>query len=262
MGSGVMNELVSPDLSDPAIINALKVLQIINMAGGLLLPAIIYLWLIKGISTTHSIFSGFPRILVISITAILFLAAQPFISFTNDLNGQLHLPASLSGIESWMQNMERQAQLITDAFLATTSIPGLLINIFMIALLPAIAEEIVFRGVLARLFSDWTHSKHWAVIISSLIFAGIHLQFYGFLPRFLLGMCLGYLFFWSGNLWLPVIAHFTNNLLSVIVEFLYRKGILSINADQFGFSGNMFIVSLSLVITIALIYTIRRRTME
>jgi uncharacterized protein len=260
LGSGVISQLVSPDYSNPAIVNASKALQIINMAGGLLLPALIYSWLIEGDPNPFLKRSQFPGWLIMLISALLFLTVQPIISYTNDLNGQLHLPAALSGLESWMLNMEHQAQQITDAFLATTSILGLLINLLMIALLPAIAEEFVFRGVLARLFHNWTHNKHWAVIISSLVFAGIHLQFYGFLPRFLMGMALGYLFFWSGSLWLPVIAHFMNNMLSVVVEFLYRKGIMSLNSDQVGFSDNIIIVILSLILSIGLFFYIRKKT--
>ena len=262
MGTGFVNDLVSVDYNNPAMINALKAIQIINMVGGLLLPAVIYVWLINGDTRPYLKLTLFPGWLLMLLTALLILTAQPFISYTNDLNGGLHLPAFMSGLESWMQDMEHQAQVLTDAFLATTSIPGLLLNLFMIALLPAITEEIVFRGVLAQLFRDWTRSNHWAIFISSLVFAGIHLQFYGFLPRFLLGMSLGYLFFWSGSLWVPIIAHFTNNLLSVMVEFLYRKGLLSISADQFGFSDNVLVVMLSFMVTMALLFYIYRRRVK
>jgi hypothetical protein len=130
----------------------------------------------------------------------------------------------------------------------------------MIAILPAFAEEILFRGVLANLFKDWTKNVHVAVFLSSFIFAAIHMQFYGFLPRFLLGMALGYLFFWSGSLWLPVAAHFTNNFLSVIVEFLFRKGITSTNADNFGTNNAAWLTAISIVGVTALLYYIYKLT--
>jgi membrane protease YdiL (CAAX protease family) len=253
-GTGVLNDLVSPDYSNPAVINAMKALQIINMIGGLLLPALVYVWLIKGDAASDMKLSRFPGSLSLFLSALLIVVAQPFISFINDINGQMHLPAFMVGVESWMLNMEHQAKNLTDAFLATTSMPGLLLNVFMIAALPAITEEIVFRGLLAQLFRDWTHSKHWAIVISSLVFAGIHMQFYGFLPRFLLGISLGYLFFWTGSLWVPIVAHFANNLLSVIVEFLYRKGSISLNAEQLGFSDNVIIVISSILLTSAILF--------
>jgi len=115
----------------------------------------------------------------------------------------------------------------------------------MIAILPAIAEEILFRGVIAKYLNEWTRNLHWAVFISAFIFAAIHLQFYGFLPRLLLGMALGYLYFWSGSLWLPIAAHFTNNFLSVVIEFLYRKQIIHTNAEDFGTNSTVWLTLIS-----------------
>jgi membrane protease YdiL (CAAX protease family) len=118
------------------------------------------------------------------------LSAQPVISLLNEWNSRMILPESLSGLENWMKSSETQAQKITEAFLSTSSWSGFLVNTFMIALLPAFSEELLFRGILARLLRDWTRNIHIGVILSALVFAGIHLQFYGFLPRFMLGIAL------------------------------------------------------------------------
>ena len=147
-----------------------------------------------------------------------------------------------------------------EAFLATTSNIGFLINVLMIAFLPALAEEILFRGALAGLLKDWTKNVHIAVLVSSLVFAAIHLQFYGFLPRFLLGMVLGYLFFWSGSIWLPVVAHFTNNFLSVFIEFLFRKGYIHTSAENFGTNNAAWLTLLSITAISAIIYLIYSKT--
>jgi uncharacterized protein len=259
LGSEVIHKLASPDYSDQTLVNSLKGMQIINMAGGLLLPAILYHWLVQGEAIPYIKRKLFPGWNFLLISALLLIMIQPFISFSNDLNEGLKLPESFKILESLMQSAEKQAQLLTDAFLATTSLGGLLVNIFMIALLPAIAEEFVFRGVLTRLFQEWTRNKHLAVLISALIFAAIHMQFYGFLPRFLLGVVLGYLFVWSGSLWLPMVAHFTNNFLSIIIEFLYRRGSISMSSEQFGFSNNYLVVALSFIFTFALLYYLRSR---
>jgi len=184
--------------------------------------------------------------------------AQPIIGWANELNSYLTLPEWLLSIENWMKNAETQGELITEAFLSTTSITGLLLNVFMIAILPAFAEEILFRGALASLFKTCTKNMHIAVLLSSFIFSAIHLQFYGFLPRFLLGMALGYLFFWSGNLWLPIVAHFANNFLSVIVEFLYRKGIIHTNAENFGMDNAAGLIAVSIIGVTAILYYIHK----
>jgi membrane protease YdiL (CAAX protease family) len=261
-GTGVISFLTTPNYSDPSAVAALKVLQIFNMAGGLLLPAVIYLWLCSPEGKTFVSYSKSTNYLPIVLSALLIVCAQPLIGWTSELNSYLSLPEGLSFIENWMKNAEIQGELITEAFLSTTSTGGLLVNVFMIAILPAFAEEILFRGVLASLFKDWTKNIHVAVFLSAFIFAAIHLQFYGFLTRFLLGTALGYLFFWSGSLWLPIVAHFTNNFLSVIVEFLFRKGTIQTNADNFGVDNTIWLTALSFVGVTGILFYIYNLTVK
>jgi membrane protease YdiL (CAAX protease family) len=255
-GTGVISLLSDPDYSSVAVVNAMKALQILNMAGGLLLPAGIYLWLCYPGIKTDRVFRKPFNYLIIALSALLIVIAQPLIGWTSELNSYLSLPEGLSFIENWMKNAENQGEMITEAFLSTTSISGLLVNIFMVAILPAFAEEILFRGALARLFKDWTKNVHLAVFLSAFLFAAIHMQFYGFLPRFLLGTALGYLYFWSGSLWLPIVAHFTNNFLSVIVEFLFRRGIMHTDAENFGLDNAAWLTIISIIGVTSILYYI------
>jgi len=258
-GSGVISLIAAPNFADPAIVNALKVIQMMNTAGGLLLPAVVFMWLCSR-ADSRSIYNAplIPWVLVAS--AVLIVFAQPVVGLANELNSHLALPGWLSDIETWMKDKENINAQVTEAFLSTTSTSGLLINILMIAVLPAFAEEILFRGALAGLLKDWTKNVHLAVLISSLVFAAIHLQFYGFLPRFLLGMALGYLFFWSGSIWLPVAAHFTNNFLSVLIEFLFREGYIHTNAENFATNNAAWITALSIAAVTAIMYFIYTHT--
>ncbi len=258
-GSGVIGLIAAPDFGDPAIVNALKVVQMLNTAGGLLLPAILFMWLCNR-PDSGSMYR-FPNIpWLIAASAALIVVAQPVVGLANELNSHLALPGWLSDVETWMKDKENINAQVTDAFLSTTSSMGFLVNVLMIAILPALAEEILFRGALAGLLKDWTKNVHAAVLISSLVFAAIHLQFYGFLPRFLLGMLLGYLFFWSGSIWLPVTAHFTNNFLSVFIEFLFRKGYIHTNAENFGTNNAAWFTLLSITLISAIIYFIYSKT--
>jgi len=255
-GTGIIDIIASPDYSNPIVITAMKVMQILNMAGGLLLPAMIYLWLCSPKTEKNSgIFKSVSPFAVF-LTFALIILSQPIIGWTSEINSQLSLPKAFAFIEKWMQSKEEAGTQVTEAFLSTTSISGLLVNIFMVAVLPAFAEEILFRGALAGLFKEWTKNVHIAVFLSAFIFAAIHLQFYGFLPRFLLGTALGYLFFWSGSLWLPIIAHFTNNFLSVMIEFLFRKGIIHTNADNFGVNNAAWLTIISFIAVAGLLYYI------
>ena len=251
-GSNVLTQFANPDYSNLTFINAYKFLQIVNMAVGMLLPTLLFIWLTEPNVITHSGLDKRVTLKPLLISAAIVLFTQPLIGFTSEINNALVLPHGLSGIENWMKSMEETGKVLTDAFLSTTSLSGLLLNIFMIALLPAIAEELLFRGVLSKLVQRWSGSLHVAVMVSAIVFSAVHLQFYGFLPRFLLGVMLGYLYLWSGSLWLPIVAHFTNNFLSVIVEYLYRRGAITTNAENFGEQSNVWLVLLSAGLVILL----------
>jgi membrane protease YdiL (CAAX protease family) len=196
---------------------------------------------------------------VVLASVMLTLLAQPFIVQTAEWNSRLLLPDGLSAVENWMRRTEEQASMMTDAFLRTTSTRGLILNIFMIAILPAIAEELLFRGLIARMLHQATRNIHVAVILSAVLFAAIHIQFFSFLPRLLLGMLLGYLFFWSGSLWLPVTMHLTNNLLSVVVEFLYQTKMVGTTSGEFGRIENYYLLAGSLLCTGVLMAFIYRK---
>jgi len=96
----------------------------------------------------------------------------------------------------------------------------MILNLFIIAILPAVGEEFFFRGVLQKILIRLFKSVHVAIWVTAFIFSAIHFQFFGFVPRFILGLIFGYLFFWSGTLWLPVISHFINNAVPVIMSYI------------------------------------------
>jgi membrane protease YdiL (CAAX protease family) len=256
LGTDVLNQISFPDLSNPSIVTAQKLLQVISMAGGLLLPALIFIYLTEPDPIVLFAIPSPRPFYLFSLTAILLLTAQPLIGYLNEINTGMKLPGVLSGVEQWMREMEDQAARITEAFLGTRTFQGFLFNTFMIAILPAVSEEILFRGALARLMKEWTRSIHWAVILSAVIFAAIHLQFYGFLPRFILGVVLGYLYFLTGSLWVPIFAHFINNFLSVLVEYLYRNGWITVNAEQLGVPSTFWAVFISLILSAGIFYLV------
>ena len=261
-GTDVISMLAAPDYNNMSFVNAMKIMQILNTLGGLLLPSVIFMWLCSSANETFGGLTKSYPLLLVTLSFLLIVIAQPIVGWANELNSYFSLPEGLSFIENWMKNTEAQGEQITEAFLSTNSTRGLMLNIFMIAILPAFAEEILFRGVLAKLFKEWTQNVHVAVFLSAFIFAAIHLQFYGFLPRFLLGMALGYLFFWSGSLWLPIVAHFANNFLSVLVEFLFRKGLIHTNAENFGMDNAAWLTIISVIGVTGILYSIYKLTSE
>src|SRR5690606_26747624 len=102
-------------------------------------------------------------------------------------------------------------------------IPLLLLNIFVMALLPAIAEEFYFRGTLLHILNRVFRNDHLSVWLVAIIFSAIHLQFYGFFPRVLLGAFFGYMLIWTKNIWIPAFAHFVNNATVTVLAFVYAR---------------------------------------
>ena len=135
----------------------------------------------------------------------------------------------LNGIEIWMKNSEEKAKVLTDAFTEGDSLGVLFLNLIVIALLAALSEELFFRGVLQKVLIECTRNKHLGVWIGAIIFSAFHMQFYGFLPRMLMGAFLGYLFLWSGSLWLGIFAHFINNGMAVLIIWLINKNVIPEN---------------------------------
>jgi uncharacterized protein len=148
-----------------------------------------------------------PLLLVVLLSFALF----PVTSLIGSINQLLQLPGWLSGLEEWIRNREETAQDVVSTVLKTRSVAGMWFNVFLLAIVPAISEELIFRGVFQKIFSRIFNSGNLGVWLTAFIFSAIHLQFYGFLPRLMLGLVFGYIFLWSENIWLPVLAHFLNN---------------------------------------------------
>ena len=133
----------------------------------------------------------------------------------------------------------------------------LMIGIFVIALLPAIGEELVFRGMFQNEFYRGTGNIHLAIWASAIIFSAIHFQFYGFIPRLLLGALFGYLYYWSGNLLVPMFAHFFNNAFGVIMIYLHRHELTDLNVEDNTAAPLQYVI-LNIVLTVGLLYFIWR----
>lgn len=214
---------------DSQNIGLLKVLQLITTIGVFIVPALAFSFLKSGKATGY-----IPLTLPLSTRSVLLasmvtISALPLMSFFMELNQSVSLPSFLKDVELWMRDMEGNAEKLTLAFLKMDSPLDLMLNILIVALLPAIGEELLFRGCLQQLLIEWTKKPHLAIFIAAALFSAIHFQFMGFIPRMLIGAFLGYLFYWSGNLWYAIIGHFVNNALQV-VGYYFTQGTNS-NAD-------------------------------
>ena len=171
----------------------------------------------------------YPKVLMLFIAGIVMIMALPIIDLLGEVNSKMVLPDFLSGVEDWMRQSEESTARITKIFLDVNTIPGLIFNLIMIAVIPAIGEELMFRGFLQNYFNKKLN-VHLAIFLSAFIFSAIHMQFFGFIPRLLMGMFFGYLLYWSGSLWLPMFAHFVNNAAAVLIS--YFVGFENANSDE------------------------------
>jgi membrane protease YdiL (CAAX protease family) len=163
------------------------------------------------------------------VMTIAFMAANTVFI---DWNAHLQFPASMKGFEDWARSYEDRAEDLTKFMTQFSSTGEFLFAFLVIAILPAFGEELVFRGLLQPQLFRATKNIHVAIWASAILFSAFHLQFFGFIPRMLLGALFGYLYYWSGSLLMPMFAHFVNNGFSVLMLYLNQKGIVEMDVES------------------------------
>lgn len=168
------------------------------------------------------------------IKAILILVATFAFIFVNayvvEWNAGIDLPDG--AFEDWAKSIEEQLAATTEQFTTFNNFGSFLFAFFVVAVLPGIGEELLFRGVLQNAMHRATGNAHIAIWTVGFLFAAIHLQFYGVGPRMLLGAFFGYIYIWSGNMWYPIIAHIANNGIALTFAYLAQLEIIEVNPDE------------------------------
>jgi membrane protease YdiL (CAAX protease family) len=246
------------DLQNEKTIFSLKFLQAWSSAGIFFVPPFLFAYL----SGNSLSFKSVSR-QQLMLTAVIMFFAMPLINGLSLWNEQLHLPAFLESIDAWMRAAEAKAMTITEAFLAVNTPLGLAVNILIIAIIPALGEELLFRGVIQKELSKWSGKVHLSIWITAFLFSAIHLQFLGFFPRFLIGGLLGYMFYWSGSIWLPILAHFVNNAVAVILYYMVAKGRLAADVESIGVNEGQTSMLLISFLSVALfLYLLREISLK
>lgn len=246
------------DLNNESVISAMKFLQVFNAIGMFVLPPLLLAYFCSQNTTSFLSMNKIPNGSLFILSALGMLISLPIISVLADLNNHLKLPPILSGLEEWMKASEQQAAIVTEKFLDIKSIGGLIFTLFMVALLPAFGEELLFRGSIQNLLNQQSKNIHLAIILSAAIFSALHMQFYGFLPRMMMGIWFGYLMYWSGSIWLPVTAHLTNNGAAVLMTYFNPESAKNLeSADNI----DSIYVVLSVVVFGAITFLIRKRSL-
>lgn len=181
------------------------------------------------------------------------LVSNPAMTVISEWNMSLKLPEFLKSLENWMRTQEDQMAELTERLVMVDRIDLLMMNLLVMAVIPAIVEEFYFRGSLQNILQRLFKNIHVAIWVTAIIFSAIHVQFYGFFPRMILGLIFGYSLLWSKNIWVPVFGHFLNNASVTIIAYVYAKdgkSIIDMQNDE-PYSVSIYIISFVASIAIA-----------
>ena len=231
-----------------------KVLQILSSIFIFAVPAILFSKAKTGDSLSYLQLHEKPNNVALFLSIGVMMTVLPFVGYIGYWNQGLVLPDFLSDVEAWMRSSEQQMAEMLEVFLVMDSPLDLVINLLMVAVLPAIGEEFLFRGTLQSFLKEWTRKPHLAIWVTAFVFSFIHFQFYGFFPRFILGVVLGYLFYWSGCLWYPIIGHFFNNGLQVVLVYV---GVMSLDDTGAEMADSLVMIVVATVVCGLLAYGYR-----
>lgn len=247
----------------PESATGIRITQLISSTGLFILTPLCTIFLTRSTdaATFFKVRLVDPRIIGLGLLAMFVIA--PCISQLGYLNEQMHLPSFLHGVEEWMRRLEDKAGETTIKILTMNSIADLIANLIVIGLIPAIGEELTFRGYLQQSFEKRTKNPHMAIWLTAFIFSAFHLQFYGFIPRFLLGALLGYLFIYGRSMIVNIFCHFMNNAVAIVSAYIYSPTEALKSGDLHPSLTTTVIISLlSLMMTVAVVLLLKNKSAE
>ncbi|MFM2048815.1 MAG: hypothetical protein RI955_1363 [Bacteroidota bacterium] len=255
IGAENVNEFLQHPLQNMQHINAFKWMQLCSSAGMFGLSALLFAFLKNKNGFAFLKMNKLPKLDIVSMIVPITLCSLPIIAFVYYYNQQIHFGA----IDKIIRDLENQNGEITKAMLNTSTIAGLMFNLIVVAIIPGIVEELFFRGALQNLLHEGFKNKHVAIIATGIIFSAIHFEFLGFVPRMMMGIMLGYMYVWTGNIWTNIAAHVLNNGISVVAYFLFNNGYIKTDIDKMDHYGTMPTL-VAVILFVAVFYLFYKKT--
>ena len=242
--------LSGDDMND---ITNLQIGQVISQVFGFMLPPILYVMFVKEKPFNYLGFKKLQPWSLLGIVAI--FTVIPFLAMVTEWNDNISLPESMATLEQMLRNIQKLANDTTEKFMTEGSLfSGLLI----VAALAAISEELLFRSVIQKAFVKICKNAHIGIILTAIVFSAFHGDFFGFVPRFILGLMLGYMFYLSGSIFPSMLMHFVNNGTIVMLYYLNKKEVINVDIETFGLTDNVLVIALSLIVTVAIFIVCNR----
>ena len=214
-----LREVQAIDFTDPSTGSAQKILVLVNSIAVFLAPALLYAYFADPRPLHFLRLNTRSQRWHWPVAVAIILVAIPSAFWLGELNKGLDISRLMPGFDKWMRESETGNNKIIEAFLSGQTLQDLFVNLLILAAVPAIGEELFFRGLLQKGIIRSTRNVWLGILLSAFIFSAIHLQFLTFLTRFEMGIILGALFWYSGSLWIPILAHFVFNGLQVFVAY-------------------------------------------
>lgn len=250
----LLSDLTSTNIQSGFLLAILTMQGVVTFIGLILFP-IIHLTQLEH-KSVGAFFPGQKQLgFILILVAGIGLTFPISISPLAEWNMNFQFPEFMSGFEAWAKQEEDRLAKLTAAITDFKSTGELMLGILVVALLPAIGEELVFRGMIQRELWRGTGNIHIAIWVSATIFSAIHMQFYGFIPRLCLGALFGYLYYWSDNLLLPMFSHFFNNAFAVVMVYLNHLDITDVNMED-GDAAPVQYIIVSVVLSLGLLFYI------
>ncbi|MBN8822252.1 MAG: CPBP family intramembrane metalloprotease [Spirosoma sp.] len=193
-----------------------------------LIPALVYWYLFEHRRWADFQTNSLKAVSGLWLGLLSVIVILPFNELIINWNQHLELPGLIENLADWIHRKEQESTLQTKLLVAFKSADQLLIAILVVGFVASIGEEVFFRGIIQRWLMKWTVNAHVGIWLAAIIFSAVHFQFSGFFPRILLGVLFGYLYFWSGNIWVAIVAHFINNSLIVINAYIQQPACLDL----------------------------------
>jgi uncharacterized protein len=220
-----LGDIAKVDLAAAENASLGKWMQTISAIGMFVIPPLIFARLASTQSLHYAGFRKTYRFYWYPAAIAVMMLAIPMVGWLGELNQGIHF----GGLDKWVRDSEAEAGKMIENLLAMRSFSDLLASLFVLAFLPAFAEELFFRGILQRIFIRITQKPLTGIVITAILFSLFHFQFLGFIPRVALGVVLGILYWYSGSIWPAILAHFVYNALQVTAVYLYKEKLITAN---------------------------------
>ena len=244
------------DYANPSLLTFLRGMLVIQFFALYIIPVFLFARFCDPKPTQYlGLKSAKPMYFILGIVVL--LVALPFVDWTGIFNHDL-IPET-TAIGKWMKASEESAAKQIEFMLKRNTVQDLFINLVLVAVFAGVGEELLFRGVLQRLFIKLFKNPWAGILVTAFIFSAIHLQFYGFIPRFILGILLGLIYWYSGSLWPAIIAHFAYDAFAVIMIW-FNPALAEQDSVAISFGNKSILAAASLALIIGIVILMKKRS--